>query len=155
MTTIHIIAIGKDKDAWVSDGLAHYTKLLSRWSKVEWNVLTSRRPTSVDPKSILKSEGELILPAIIRHPVIALADSGKSLNTPSFVKSLSSWQTLGGGRFTFVIGGPYGLDASVIRAADSVVSLSPLTFSHQVVRLVLMEQLYRGFSILHNTDYHK
>ena len=155
MTTIHIIAIGKYKDAWVSDGVAHYTKLLSRWSKVEWSLLTARRTSNVDPKSIRKSEAELILPKLVRHPVIALADSGKSLNTPAFAKSLSSWQTLGGRRFTFVIGGPYGLDASVLSAADSVVSLSPLTFSHQVVRLVLMEQLYRGFSILHNTDYHK
>jgi 23S rRNA (pseudouridine1915-N3)-methyltransferase len=155
MTTIHIIAVGKDKDAWVSEGLAHYTKLLSRWSKVEWTLLTSRRSSHTDANSIRKAEAELILPKIVHRPTIALADSGKPFNTMAFAKALAGWQTKGGGRFTFVIGGPYGLHADVIDAAETVVSLSPLTFSHQVVRLVLMEQLYRGFSILHNTDYHK
>jgi len=155
MTTIHIIAIGKNKDAWVSEGIAHYTKLLGRWSKVEWTLLTPRRTSNTDPKSVRKAEAELLLPKLTHRPVIALADNGKSLDTSAFTKQLAMWQTNGGGRFTFVIGGPFGLDPSVVSAADTAVSLSPLTFSHQVVRLVLLEQLYRGFSILHNTDYHK
>lgn len=155
MTTIHIVAVGKDKDSWVTEGAAHYTKLLGRWVKLDCTHLTLRRTTSTNPTTIRKAEAELILTKLTHHPVIALSDSGKQVDTIAFAKLISNWQTRGGGRFTFVIGGPFGLDESVIRASDAVLSLSPLTFSHQVVRLVLLEQLYRAFSILHNTDYHK
>jgi 23S rRNA (pseudouridine1915-N3)-methyltransferase len=155
MKTIHIIAVGKDKDAWVNDGISHYTKLLGRWCDVEWTLVVPKRTTQQDAKSVRKLEADLALPKLSHRPIIALSDSGKSLDTISFSKQVSQWQVRGGGKMTFVIGGPYGLDQRVLETADTVVSLSPLTFSHQVVRLVLMEQVYRAFSILHHTDYHK
>lgn len=68
---------------------------------------------------------------------------------------IEKWQTSSKGTITFLIGGPYGLDPSILKRADIVLSLSKLTFSHQLVRLTLLEQLYRAFSILHGTDYHK
>ena len=87
--------------------------------------------------------------------LVALSDSGKSCNSVSFSRLLERWQTTSGGTVTFLIGGPFGLDTSLLESADLILSLSPLTFSHQLVRLVLFEQLYRGFTILHNTSYHK
>ena len=84
-----------------------------------------------------------------------MSDTGKQFDSESFAEFLQQLQNQGGSTLNFLIGGPYGHDASLLAAADRVVSLSSLTFSHQLVRVVLAEQLYRGFSILNGTDYHK
>jgi len=153
---IAVLAIGKDKDRWVTDGAAHFEKLLQRWCRLEWQVIPSpHHSTSLSPDEIKRNEARLIKKRLGTGLTVALADSGRSLDSRGFAGLLERFQTVSGGQVTFVIGGPYGLDQSILSAADDVLSLSPLTFSHQLVRLVLLEQLYRGFSILHGTDYHK
>lgn len=87
--------------------------------------------------------------------VVALSDSGKKADSHEFARLLEQWQTRSNGTITFLIGGPFGLDESLLSRADVALSLSPLTFSHQLVRLVLLEQLYRAFSILSGSPYHK
>jgi 23S rRNA (pseudouridine1915-N3)-methyltransferase len=131
--------VGKDKDAWITDGCAHFKKLLSRYAEVSWRVLSAEKSASGLDKGF--------------H--IALADKGTDPDSHGLARQLEKWQMRCGGCIEFIIGGAYGLDESVLDRADLVLSLSSLTFSHQLVRLVLLEQLYRAFSILHNTDYHK
>ncbi len=156
MLKITIIAIGKDKDRWVSDGAAHFEKLLGRWCRIGWRVLNSpAKSASLSPDEIKRLEGELLLKEIGQRHTIALVDSGRTLDSREFAAMLEHLQVVAGGEICFVIGGPYGLDPAVLDRAHDRLSLSPLTFSHQLVRLVLLEQLYRGFSILHGTDYHK
>jgi 23S rRNA (pseudouridine1915-N3)-methyltransferase len=153
---VTILAIGKDKDRWVTDGAAHYEKLLGRWCRLEWDVVPSPRDSAgKSPDEIKKDEAQRLLARVGDGFVVALADCGRSTDSRQFARLIEQWQISSVGRVTFVIGGPYGLDESVLRRAGVVLSLSPLTFSHQLVRLVLLEQLYRGFSILHGTDYHK
>lgn len=156
MIKLRLIAVGKDKDSWVSDGCAHFEKLLSRFADCSWTILPSEKGAKgMPPAEIKKREAVRIAKELKKGLYIALADSGRKLDSVKFAKQLENWQGRSSGVISFIIGGAHGLDASIVNKSDFVLSLSPMTFSHQVVRLVLLEQLYRGFSILHNTDYHK
>lgn len=156
MLKIHIIAVGEDKSTWVSEALAHYEKLTSRFAKIKWTIVKSgSKSSSQSPDEIKAAEKSQILKHLDGGTVIALSDSGKKYDSPEFAKKLEKLSVQSRGEIKFVIGGPYGLDKSILDTADEVISLSPLTFSHQIVRLVLLEQLFRAISILHHTDYHK
>ncbi len=156
MLKINIIAVGKDKDTWVTEGCKHYTKLLSRYAEVQFKAVPSpQRSRSLSPDEIKKAEAARLDPLLDKGTIIALADTGQKLDSRQFAQLLEKLQVSSRGFLNFIIGGPYGLHESLLTRADMIVSLSSLTFSHQVVRLVLMEQLYRAFSILHGTDYHK
>ncbi len=156
MIRIRLIAVGKNKDTWVTDGCAHFEKLLSRYANCSWTILLSEKGAKgLTPAEIKKHEAVRISKELKKGLTVALAGSGRSLDSGEFAKQLEVWQGRSGGVISFIIGGAYGLDASIVDGSDHVLSLSPMTFSHQVVRLVLLEQLYRGFSILNNTDYHK
>lgn len=153
---LRIVAIGKDKQSWVSDGISHYLKLLSKYADVEIRPVADTRETaSLSPNEIKAKQAAQLEKGIGKGPTIALSDSGQEYDSIAFSKLLERAQITSGGAVTFLIGGPYGLDDSIIERADYVLSLSRLTFSHQVVRLVLLEQLYRGFTILAGTNYHK
>ena len=156
MLKIRIIGIGKDKTPWVSDGCAHYTKLLSRWADVDWTFLPSPKFTAATkPAQVKTQEAKLFGKAIGTGTCLALADSGEKLDSLAFARLLEQLPTQGHSTIQFLIGGPHGLDDLILEQAEKVLSLSPLTYSHQLVRIVLAEQLYRAMSIIHGTDYHK
>ncbi len=156
MIKIKIIAIGKDKDKWVTSGQEHYEKLLSRFAKLESiHIPSPKLSSSFSPLEIKRKEAELFEKQIKSESFIALSDSGKQFDSIKFSKKLETLISHSSGQLLFLIGGAYGIDDSLLTRATLKLSLSPLTFSHQLVRLVLFEQLYRAFSILHNTDYHK
>lgn len=156
MLNITILAIGKDKDRWVTEAVAHYEKLLSKYCRLTWRVLPSlKNAASRSPEEIRRAEAARLTEALGPGFVAALADNGRSFDSPGFAKLLQRWHNSSGGHVTLIIGGPYGLHESILTRADLILSLSPLTFSHQLVRPILLEQLFRGFSILHHTDYHK
>jgi len=153
---IRIIAVGKDKDSWITDGCAHFQKMLLRFARVEFDYSPAAKSTEgMRPTDIRLGEAKGIEKRLGRGVNIALTDSGDSLDSVGFAKVLDNLQTTSRGTVNFIIGGAYGLDTSILKRADRRISLSPLTFSHQLVRLVLLEQLYRGFTINHNTGYHK
>lgn len=148
--------MGKDKDSWVSDGCAHFEKLLSRFAHVEWQLIKAAKHSgSLSPSEIKRDEAERLLAKLDKGTTIALGDKGDRFDSVEFAKFLEKLQISSGGTVNIVIGGAYGLSQAVLDRADKILSLSPMTFSHQLVRLVLLEQLYRGFSILHGSDYHK
>jgi 23S rRNA (pseudouridine1915-N3)-methyltransferase len=157
LVRIRIIAVGKDKEAWVSQGCRHFETLLRRYATVEWTVVPGAKgASSLSPNQIRKTESEQLRQGLInRGAVVALSDDGEKHDSRSFARNLERLYVSGGGLITFLVGGPYGLDEAIKAAADRVLSLSPLTFSHQLVRLVLLEQLYRAFSLIHDTGYHK
>jgi 23S rRNA (pseudouridine1915-N3)-methyltransferase len=153
---VRIIAPGKSKGDWIEDGCRHFLKLLSRYAHVELVELPSVRATSpLPPKDILRREAAAIDKRLGGNMVVALTDRGEKFDSHAFAAKLEHWQATCGGGIDFVIGSAWGLDESVLRRADLALSLSGMTFSYQLVRLVLLEQLYRAFSILHNTGYHK
>lgn len=155
MVKIDIIAVGRDKDRWISDGSAHFEKLLSKFAQIKWIPVAAEKGSSLSPALTRKAEGERIAARLGKGLVVALHDKGLKCDSPQLAKKLESWLASCSGRITFLIGGAYGLSEQVLAKADIQLSLSRMTFSHQIVRIVLMEQLYRAFSILHGSDYHK
>ena len=156
MIKIKIIAIGKNKDKWLIDGLAHYKKLISRFAKVEFKIIPNlKNKASLSPIEIKKKEANLIIKELSKSPYIALSDNGRKMNSKAFSEWLKKTSETSNSKIHFIIGGAYGFAPEIIEQAQEVISLSSLTFSHQIVRLVLCEQLYRAFSIIQNTPYHK
>ena len=156
MLKIEILSIGKDKDSWVTDACGHFVKQLKRHAAVKLTALPAlKAKASLSPIEIKRREAERFEKAIGSGYVIALTDRGKEYDSRAFASFLERLRAESRGAVTFLIGGPYGLADSLLERADACVSLSPLTFSHQLVRLILLEQLFRGFDILAGGSYHK
>ena len=158
MLKIRIVTVGKDKDRWITEGVEHYCKLLSRWANVEIKLIPDTKSTSsLSPDLIMKKQAEQLEKAIGKGTLVALSDRGEKCDSRAFAGLLEKLQVTGSGSssITFLIGGAYGLDSSLLKRAHHVVSMSGLTFSHQLCRLIILEQLYRGLSIIHGTSYHK
>jgi 23S rRNA (pseudouridine1915-N3)-methyltransferase len=155
MHRIRVVAVGRDKDSWVRDACAHYEKLLKKYARIEWNIVQAARGRNLSPVEAKRDEARRMEKRVAGAYVVALADSGRKLDTPRFSAWLERTLTQHSNRVAFLIGGPYGLDDTVVKTAGATLSLSSLTLSHQLVRPVLLEQLYRAFTILGGGDYHK
>jgi 23S rRNA (pseudouridine1915-N3)-methyltransferase len=156
LPNIRIVSIGRDKDEWISAGCEHYRKLLGRYARVTFEYLPSLKgAASLSADEIRAKEAAKLSAVIGSGFVIALHDRGRDFDSPTFAREFEKIETHARGSLTLVIGGPYGLHESILERADLVWSLSPMTYSHQLVRLVVLEQLYRAYSIRHGTSYHK
>jgi 23S rRNA (pseudouridine1915-N3)-methyltransferase len=156
MLKINIIAVGKNKDAWVDDAIRHYEKLLKKFVNLSFDFIPDiKKSPGIGENEIKKLEASKIIKKLRPGYKIALSDKGRKYNSEEFAKYLSKLMQKSGGTVEFIIGGVYGLDESIINECDVVVSLSPMTITHQLVRPILLEQLYRGFSILSGGKYHK
>lgn len=157
---IRIIAVGKLKEAYFSDAAAEYSKRIGRFTKVETVQIPDRRipdrASVAQERQVLEQEGEDILAKIAPQDyVVALCVEGKKLDSPAFAEKLSALALSGKSTVTFVIGGSLGLSDTVKRRADLRLSFSDMTFPHQLMRVILLEQVYRAFKILANETYHK
>lgn len=158
MFSVTILAVGKLKEPWLREGLAEYQKRLSAYcdfSVIE--IPEYRLPDQPSPAQIqrgLEEEGRAILEKAGNRPLAALCIEGKALSSPDFARFLGERQQAGGS-LAFVIGGSFGLSDEVKQRAAARLSVSPMTFPHQLFRVMLAEQLYRGFSILSGGKYHK
>lgn len=156
MTNIRIVSIGRDKDEWVTAGCGHYRKLLARYARIEFLYLPALKGAASLSADEIKAKEAAKFSAVLGPGfVIALHDRGKSFDSIAFARELEKIESHARGGLTFVIGGPYGLHESILNRADLVWSLSPLTYPHQLVRLIVLEQLYRAYSIQRGTSYHK
>ncbi|UCC43305.1 MAG: 23S rRNA (pseudouridine(1915)-N(3))-methyltransferase RlmH [Candidatus Zixiibacteriota bacterium] len=156
MLRIRLVCAARDREAWVKEGTAHYTRLLSRYAEVKVDFVSPpKHPPSASPSRIRAAEADLLQKSLGTDFRVALSDAGTPFESHDFAHWIDRLHTISKGRVDFVIGGPYGLDRKLTDSADFVLSLSPLTVSHQLARIVLLEQLFRAFSILHHTDYHK
>ena len=156
MFKINIIAVGKNKDQWVDDSISHFLKNLKKHAVVSFIFTREIKKTkSIDSPEVLKREAPLILKHIGANPVIALSDRGRRMDSIKFSEYISKMMNSSQGSCDFIIGGAYGIDESILKASRDIISLSPMTMSHQLIRPVLLEQLYRAFSILSGDKYHK
>jgi 23S rRNA (pseudouridine1915-N3)-methyltransferase len=154
--TIHIITVGKDKDTWVTDQIDHYRTLLRKYARVELTaVAETKYAKNADITRLVETEAERVVARLKGGYVIALDVDGASFDTLHLATELQRLQTRGRSLLEFVIGGPYGLAPSLKKQADLRLSLSPLTMSHQIARVVLLEQLYRALDINAGGRYHK
>lgn len=148
---IRIIAVGKRHEAWVQAGIERYEKRLKRPLDVEWVLLPH---SAREGDSARQEESERILERLpSREFVLLLDERGKQLDSPAFSHLLMA-PIESSKKVAIVIGGAYGVDARMHERADFVLSLSPMVFPHQLVRLIIIEQLYRAQEIATNRPYH-
>ena len=157
--TVRIVCVGKLKEKYFEDACAEFQKRLSRFCSLEIaEVADEKAPESLHPKDedlVREKEGKRILKAIgPKDFVVALAIDGKQTTSEAFSAYLAEKEAEAR-PLTFVIGGSLGLSPEVYARADAKLSFSKMTFPHRIARLLLLEQLYRGFKILHNEAYHK
>lgn len=153
---IKLIAIGKTDDKALQQLIDEYSKRLSFYIKFELEVIPDiKNVKNLSESQQKEKEGELILSKISNTDhLILLDENGKSFTSIDFSDELQKKMNMGIKTLVFAIGGPYGFSENVYQKAQGKISLSKMTFSHQMVRLFFVEQLYRGFTILRNEPYH-
>jgi 23S rRNA (pseudouridine1915-N3)-methyltransferase len=153
---IHLISVGNRMPGWVKSGYDEYAKRLPRECELLLKEIPpGQRGKNCDVARIIKDEGERMATSIpAGSHIVALDLSGKSWTTPELAVSLNRWME-SGKHVALLIGGPDGLADSVKSRASEFWCLSALTFPHPLVRIIVAEQLYRAWSILHNHPYHR
>ena len=157
---ITVIAVGKIKEKYLKDALAEYSKRLSRYCKLEIiEVADEKTPDQASEAAedlIRAKEGERILKHIRDDMyVITLEIGGKMLTSEEFADKIETLGVQGKSSIAFVIGGSIGLGKEVLKRSDFALSFSKMTFPHQLMRVVLLEQVYRGYRIMNGEPYHK
>jgi len=152
---ISFICMGKTSFPFLREGIDLYVKRLERYISFEIIEIPDKKQGGSDAASVIKKEGELLISRISPSDFLVLLDErGKQLNSEDMAKFIQSKINLPVKHLVFVVGGAFGFSDSIYKRANSTLSLSKLTFSHQLVRLLFMEQLYRAFTILKGEPYH-
>lgn len=157
---ITLVTVGKIKEKFYTEALAEYAKRLSRYCKLEIvqvaDEKTPDKASELEEQQIKKREGERILAQIKDGAyVIALAIEGKMLGSEELAKKIEQLGVGGTSQIVFVIGGSLGLSDAVLKRADYKLSFSKMTFPHQLMRVILLEQIYRSYRIIAGEPYHK
>lgn len=153
---IKLIAIGKTDDKQLLQLIEQYQKRLRHYIKFDLDIIPDiKNVKNLSEKQQKEKEGDLILKKINSTDVLVLLDeNGKQFSSVDFSTYLQKKMNAGIKQLVFVIGGPYGFSETVYQKAQGKISLSKMTFSHQMIRLFVVEQIYRGFTILKNEPYH-
>lgn len=157
---ITILAVGKMKEKYFTGAIEEYGKRLSRYCKLEIiEVADEKTPdkASEREKEMIRQKEGRRLQKYLREDayVIALAIEGKQTTSEGFADKLNQLGLQGKSHIIFVIGGSIGMDAQILNRADEKLSFSKMTFPHQLMRVILLEQIYRGYRIMHGEPYHK
>ena len=149
-------SIGKAHEAYVKDGILEFTKRISKYYPVEWNIIpVPKNAGMLSEMDLRKREAEIVLQWLRPDDfLVALDERGKSFTSEGLAQFVQQRSNESVKSLVFLIGGAFGLDEQVLQKAKYIWSLSPLTFPHQLVRLILAEQLYRACTILRNEKYH-
>ena len=156
---IKIYAIGKIKEQYLKDGINEYLKRISSYSNIEIVEVNDSKvkdnPNQSDIEKAKNEEGDRVLKLIKNDFLIGLDMNKQELTSEEFATFLNKKMVEGGSNISFVIGGSYGLSDALKKRCNTSISLSKMTFLHQMTRLILLEQIYRAFKILNNETYHK
>lgn len=160
MIKTNIIAVGKLKEEYLRDACDEYTKRLGLFTKIVITEIAEERcgdnPSAAEINNVLTKEGERIVSKIPKGSyVIPMCIEGTQLSSPEFSKHIENVAVKGFSEITFVIGGSFGLSEKVKALGNCKLSFGKLTLPHQLMRVVLLEQIYRAFTISSGTKYHK
>ena len=151
---LKIVCVGKIKERFLVDAFAEYEKRIGAFQKLK--VIEVKESNNKDLKHNLEEEANLILANIANDDyVITLEILGQMIDSVELANKIAKLQTYGKTNITFVIGGSYGLHDKVKTRSDYALSFSKMTFPHQLMRVILIEQIYRSFTIINNREYHK
>lgn len=153
---IDLVLVGKNDQKYLQEGIDIYLKRLKHYCQFEMKVIPDLKSTkSLSEEQQKEKEGELIMNQIKDSDFVILLDErGESLSSVDFAQLIEKRQVAGTRKLSFVIGGPYGFSKEAYTKANAKLSLSAMTFSHQMVRLLFIEQLYRAFTIINGEPYH-
>ena len=148
--------IGKTSFSYLEEGMAIYQKRLKRYLPFQTELIPDvRNAKNLSAAALKAKEGQLVLSKLKEEAFLVLLDeNGKALSSEGFAKFIDQQMQLSRRHLVFLIGGAYGFDEKIYQRANAQLSLSKMTFSHQMVRLFFIEQLYRGMTILRNEPYH-
>jgi len=157
LVKLKFIFVGKTRESWIKEGLKHYEKMLSKFADLDLVSIKDEKVTEHSSGEIVvEKEGERVLKYLEKKSFsLALDSKGKMLSTEELVELFKEKMNQGYNDFIFVTGSALGLSSEVINSANFRLSLSKMTFPHQLVRLILLEQVYRAFSIIGGRKYHK
>ena len=153
---ISLWSIGKANESYVKEGIADFTKRISKYFPIEWTLIpVPKNAGMLSEMDLKKKEGEIVLQWLRQEDfLVALDERGKNLTSEGLANFIQQRATESTKNVVFLIGGAFGLDESILKRANFKLSLSNLTFPHQLVRLILAEQVYRACTILRNEKYH-
>jgi 23S rRNA (pseudouridine1915-N3)-methyltransferase len=150
--------LGKTRESFLAQGIDEYSRRLKRYAPVELKVIKEKKGAGGKlPVDELKREEGLLLLKHISQPtlVVALDQGGRRMNSVDFSEQLFQWENQGQKTITFLIGGPNGLSVDILGRSDLTLSLSDMTLTHEMARLLILEQVYRAYTIKAGTGYHK
>jgi 23S rRNA (pseudouridine1915-N3)-methyltransferase len=153
---IHFWSIGKSHEPYVKAGVEDFTKRISRYYPVEWTIIPlPKNAGMMSEMDLKKKEGEIVLDWLNKDDyLVALDERGKQISSEALADFIMKRSTESVKNLVFLVGGAFGLDEAVLKRANYKWSLSQLVFPHQLVRLILSEQVYRACTILKNEKYH-
>lgn len=156
MLKIRLIQTGKNQEAFIEQAVAFYQQKLKHYCQFETLTLpVLKNAGKLTLEEVCKKEGEQLLKQLSPKSWLVLLDErGKSFDSPEFAAQIEKWTVAGRSQIDFVIGGAFGFSDAVYARADFQLTLSRMTFSHQIIRILFLEQLYRAFTILRNEPYH-
>lgn len=153
---IQLWSIGKENDAYINEGIQIFQKRLQHYTDFTIKLIpTVKQAASLSIPELKKQEGKILLDMLQPQDyLLALDERGKTMTTPQLADFLQQRTNAGTRQLIILIGGAFGIDTAVLQRAQLQLSLSALTFPHQLVRLIVTEQVYRAYTILNNEKYH-
>jgi 23S rRNA (pseudouridine1915-N3)-methyltransferase len=153
---IQLWSVGKAHESYVKEGIDDFTKRISKYYPVEWKLLSpAKQTTNTMESDVKKQEAQTVLSTLAKEDFVVLLDEkGKQLSSPQLASFLEQRANESTRQLIFLIGGAFGVDEQVQKRANFTWALSTLVFPHQLVRLILAEQVYRACSIIRNEKYH-
>lgn len=153
---IQLWSIGKENDAYINEGIQIFQKRLQHYTDFTIKLIpTVKQAASLSIPELKKQEGKIVLDMLQPQDyLLALDERGKTMTTPQLADFLQQRTNAGTRQLVILIGGAFGIDTAVLQRAQLQLSLSALTFPHQLVRLIVTEQVYRAYTILNNEKYH-
>lgn len=155
----YVICIGKLKDAYLRDGVAEFVKRMRLYGGITITELNESKigdkPSDADRKQVVAEEGERLLKAVPKNAYTVLLDVyGKTMSSEDLAKTIAKLEVDGISDMAFIVGGAFGVSEELRKSVNYKLSFSPMTFTHQMVRLLLVEQIYRSSKINRNEPYH-
>ncbi len=152
---IHFWSVGKVHESYMKEGIELFTKRITHYYPIEWKIIPSAKNDVTNPENIKMEEGKRIMSMLNPNDIlIALEENGNQFTSPQLAELIQKKANESTRNLIFLIGGAYGLHENVLTRSNLKWSLSNLVFPHQLVRLILAEQIYRACTILRNEKYH-
>ena len=150
-----IVFIGKTKDSFIQSGIEEYNSRLKHYTNIKITTLKDKS-SGGSARAAIESQGKQMLNAVPQGAVVVALDSrGQQFTSESFSKKIVSWELSSVKQVTYLIGGPDGISETILKSAGLTLSFSKMTFTHDMIRMLLVEQLYRAYTIKNGEKYHK